>query len=261
MIQEQIHSLRLPYPGREERLVRVFVPAHEEGERLPVIYMTDGQNLFDEESSGFGCWHTREAVRAQRAESGRAAIVVGIHNDDPRRECDLTPAAMGALAIPEEERQPGMSQDGEVFADFVVHTAMPAVEARFPVLTGRAHTAVCGSSCGGVMALFLGLRYPERFCAAGVLSPALLLFREEDLQRWIWSRLGEELPYLYLYTGAGDELEARIFESTERAYDMLQECYPMELLNEVVLLDQPHHERAWEPIFRDFLHLFLYRQG
>ena len=54
MIEESIHQLRLPYPGREDRLVRVFVPAHEEGETFPVIYMTDGQNLFDKESSGCG---------------------------------------------------------------------------------------------------------------------------------------------------------------------------------------------------------------
>ena len=65
------------------------------------------------------------------------------------------------------------------------------------------------------------------------------------------------MPYLYLYTGAGDELEQYICRSTEQVYDILVECYPPERLNEVVLLDQPHHERAWEPIFRDFLHLFL----
>ena len=71
MVKEQILELRLPYPGREDRLVRVFVPEHAEDETLPVIYMTDGQNLFDKESSSFGCWHTREAVRDERARSGR----------------------------------------------------------------------------------------------------------------------------------------------------------------------------------------------
>lgn len=258
MRDEELVSLRLPYPGREDRLVRVYVPAHEEGERLPVIYMTDGQNLFDEESSGFGCWHTREAVRAERAVSGRAAVIVGIHNDNPLRECELTPKGIGKLVWPGAEAQP--SPEGERFADFVVRIVMPAVEARFPVKTGRENTAVCGSSCGGLMAFFLSLSHPEAFCAAGVLSPAFPFYGEEDLRRWIYGRLREDLPYLYLYTGAGDELEALICQHTERVYDILLECWPMERLNEVVLLDEPHHERAWEPIFRDFLHLFLSRQ-
>lgn len=256
MIREEIVTLALPYPGREDRKVRVFVPAHEEGERLPVIYMTDGQNLFDKESSGFGCWYTREAVRAERESSGRAAIIVGVHNDDPLRESDLTPESIGPITIPEEERG-GLMPRGEVFDDFLLHTVMPAVEARFPVKTGRENTAFCGSSCGGMMAFFTALSHPEVYCAAGVLSPAFLFFGEEDLRCWIFGKLREEMPYLYLYTGAGDELEQRIFACTEQVYDMLLECYPMDKLNEVVLLEQPHHERAWEPVFRDFLHLFL----
>ena len=47
MIEEKIFELYLPYPDKDDRRVRVYVPEHEEGEKLPVIYMTDGQNLFD----------------------------------------------------------------------------------------------------------------------------------------------------------------------------------------------------------------------
>ncbi|MEF2884239.1 MAG: alpha/beta hydrolase-fold protein, partial [Ruminococcus sp.] len=81
MIQEQITTLTLPYPLGDKR-VRVYVPAHEEGETFPVVYMTDGQNLFESENLQFGCWYTREAVAEERAQSGMAAIIVGIHNDD-----------------------------------------------------------------------------------------------------------------------------------------------------------------------------------
>ena len=51
MIDEKIFELNLPYPEKGDRLVRVFVPAHEENEKLPVIYMTDGQKRFDAEHS------------------------------------------------------------------------------------------------------------------------------------------------------------------------------------------------------------------
>ncbi len=56
MIKEQFTDLFLPYPDHGDRLVRVFVPEHEENETLPVIYMTDGQNLFDEKTAVWGCW-------------------------------------------------------------------------------------------------------------------------------------------------------------------------------------------------------------
>ena len=62
MKNEELVKLSFNYPEGQSRTVRVFVPEHEDGETLPVIYMTDGQNLFDEESSSFGSWHTREAA-------------------------------------------------------------------------------------------------------------------------------------------------------------------------------------------------------
>ncbi len=259
MNEESIHQLRLPYPGREDRLVRVFVPAHEEGETFPVIYMTDGQNLFDKESSGFGCWYTREAVAAERAETGRAAVIVGIHNDNPLRECELTPQCIGE---PQSlrEKMALFHPDGETFADFVVHTVMPAVEARFPVRTGRSSTAFCGSSCGGMMAFFAVLRYPELFCAGGVLSPAFLIFAREDMDRWVHGVLGAQRPFLYLFSGAGDELEKAICESERWTREILRDCYPDRLIKEVIQPEQPHHEVAWEPVFRDFLHIFLTRR-
>lgn len=258
MIDEKITELKLPYPGGDDRLVRVYVPAHEEGETIPVIYMTDGQNLFDEEHATYGCWYTREAVRAERNSSGKAAVIVGVHNDGSPvdRANDLTPGTIGEVLCPPQMRSL-LDPRGEVFADFVVNTVMPAVEERFPVQSGRENTAFCGSSSGGLEAFFIALSYPDVFCAAGVFSPCFMFYTPDDLFKWIRGRLGDNMPYLYLYSGAGDEHEKVICMSTEQTYDMLVECYPPESLNEVILMDQPHHEKAWAQIFPDFLHTFL----
>ena len=140
MTNEQLVSLYLPYPGRGERILRVFVPAHEDGETLPLIYMTDGQNLFDVESSGFGCWYTREAVRDERQRSGKAAILVGIHNVDPWRTNELLPKSIGEIHVPEEARS-YFDPQGEVFDEFLVKTVMPAVEERFPVFLASSAAA------------------------------------------------------------------------------------------------------------------------
>ena len=265
MINEKLVEMHLPYLGKKSRTVRVYVPAHEQGELLPVIYMTDGQNLFDEETSTYGCWHTPQTLKAERKLSGKAAIIVGIHNDGSsmERTNELTPKSIGKIdskkALPLPLRLI-LRPQGELFDDFVVNTVMPAVEKKFPVMTGRNNTAFCGSSSGGLQSFFTALSHPDKFCAAGVFSPAFLFYGEDDMRRWVMSVMREKMPYLYIYTGAGDKLEKNIFDSVEMTYDILTQCYPLELLSEIVLLENKHHESAWEPVFGDFLHTFLERR-
>ena len=264
MYPEKIFDMSLPYPERDsEKLVRVFVPEHEEGETFPVIYMTDGQNLFeDNHPMQFGCWYTREAVRAESKNEGQAAVIVGIYNNDgpEQRANELTPKSIGRLEGPEEIRS-RISPSGELFDDFVINTVMPAVEAHFPVMTGRNNTAFCGSSSGGLQTFFTVLTHTDKFCAGGVFSPPFMFYSFEDLTKWIHGKIKPDMPYLYIYTGAGDELEKIIYQSTEMTYDVLTECYPAEKLNEVILLENRHHETAWAEIFKDFLHTFLTRRN
>ena len=102
IIPAELKCFELPFFDRGNKKVRVYVPEHKKGEKLPVIYMTDGQSIFDEESNPFGCWHTREAVSAEKAASGKSAIIVGIHSDpNPMiRTAELTPASIGAFVPP-----------------------------------------------------------------------------------------------------------------------------------------------------------------
>ena len=261
MIREELFELSLPYYTGRNRKVRVFVPEHEEGERLPVIYMTDGQNLFEDDNPGqFGCWYTREAVR----EVGKA-IIVGIHNDENpvQRTKELTPKSIGALLFPAgmpEEIRKMIIPEGEMFDDFVIRTVIPGIEKRFPVEKGRNAAAFCGSSSGGLQAYFTVLSHPDRFCLSGVFSPAFPLYAAADIVSWTASVQSGPKPYLFFYSGAAGEPEKAICESTQAVYDAIAECYPADRLNEIILFDQPHHESAWAPIFKDFLHTFLTRR-
>ena len=254
MLPEKLVTMRLPYPGRKQRIVRVYIPARRRGERLPVVYMSDGHNLFDKETSGFGCWYVREAMREHQKRNGKAAIIVGIHNADLYRMEDLTPESIGEL-IPEAQDE--IHPKGEAFADFLLHTLMPRIEKRFPVKVGRENTAYCGSSAGGMMAFFLALRYPEVFSFAGVLSPAFLLYQEEDLEAWVRTEMREEKAFLYLYAGAGDPLEEEICGRFREMCTFLDEHWPQNKMVQVIRSEQIHHEDAWEPVFQGFLRRFL----
>lgn len=262
MIKEEIFRLTLPYSDNQTKLVRVFVPEHEEGEKLPVIYMTDGQSIFEDGLNQFGSWHTRKAVRAERQNSGKAAVIVGIHNDESpvQRANDLTPKSIGELFFPPdmpEEMKKQINPKGEVFDDFIVNTVMPAVEKQFPVKTGKENTAICGSSSGGIQTFFTALSHPDIFSAAGVFSPCFMLYCKPALDSWIKSKAGSDIPFLYIYSGSADELEKIICMSVEGTFQTLSECCPQDKLKKVIMPEQHHNEAAWEPVFRDFLSMFL----
>ena len=78
--------------------------------------------------------------------------------------------------------------------------------------------------------------------------------------KYLSTKIVENMPYLYIYTGNGDELEEMIFESTEMLYELLEESfYPYDRMNEVILFENAHNEKSWREIFPDFLHTFLSR--
>lgn len=261
MTEEKIYDLKLRYK-KELRLVRIFVPAHDEGERMPVIYMSDGQNLFEEEKCTFGCWHVREAIREAMEKGIGKAVVVGIYNDKNRqRVSDLTPSTIGKIVYPNAAvkimaklfARPG----GEDFDDFIVHTVMPIVETSFPVKTGRENTAFCGSSSGGLFSFFTALSNPDKYSYAGVFSPAFVMFSKDTLRSYVSSKLTEEMPELYMYCGKGDDKEMELYPGFETVCDVLEEVYPQGKYEIVVEEEGKHHEEAWEKGFKEFLAAFL----
>ena len=301
-IPEELVSLNLPFADKGERLVRVFVPEHRKGEKLPVIYMTDGQAVFDRESNPLGCWFTREAVRAENEASGRKAIIVGIHSpfDPMLRTEELTPASIGKVTIPlppmppegmppmppegmppmppegmppmppipegmtmesmmkmMEERLKAFKPSGEKYDEFVVKTVIPTVEKQFPVKKGRENTAIVGSSSGGLEVFYIAMSHPEIFRAVGAFSPVFGFYSEEDMKKWLAPRLGKKMPFVYLYCGEGEPHEQEIHDGGKPTFAFIKANAPKDKVKEVVTPEGIHSEKAWEPVFKDFLHIFL----
>jgi enterochelin esterase-like enzyme len=125
--------------------------------RYDVLYMHDGQNLFDPRLSFTGVdWGVDEALeRCVKAGKVPPTIVVGIWNTDQRLR-EYSPWDLGTN-----------------YARFLIEELMPRVNREFRTRTGPAHTVVMGSSMGGLISFWLGWRYPQVFGGAGALSPAL----------------------------------------------------------------------------------------
>lgn len=159
------------------RLVDVWLPPSlATGTRLPVIYMHDGQNLFDPAISfASEDWGIPAAMAQVMAETGLlGAIVVGIWNTPTRRRDYAPEKPFAAIRDTQEydafiDRAEGTPQsDG--YLRFVVEELKPLIDATYPTLPERQHTSTMGSSMGGLISLYALEQYPAVFGAAGCVS-------------------------------------------------------------------------------------------
>ncbi len=151
----------------EFRRYRVFLPRgydnHPE-KRYPVIYMHDGQNLF--EFGPFGSWRVDLALSdATRNGRMREVIVVGIDNTANRARDYITPDDI--VPIGPGFGQPGRADD---YAAFIINELKPIIDAKYRTLPDRDNTGTIGSSLGGVVSLYLGWDFNDTFARSGPMS-------------------------------------------------------------------------------------------
>jgi len=157
-------------PSRD--LLVALPPDYEEGtERYPVVYLQDGQNLFDPATSFAHDWGLVDALN-QRAKEGIKAIVVGIPNRGRGRRSEYSPF---------RDLLHG-GGGGDRYIAFIVEAVKPLVDASFRTLAGRSHTVIGGSSLGGMLSLYALYRHAGIFGPASVQSPSLWFARRAILR-------------------------------------------------------------------------------
>lgn len=169
------------FPSRHiaSRHVDVWRPPEDRAgsaTRHPVIYMHDGQNLFDPALSFIGVdWGMDEAMtRLIREQHGPGAIIVGIWNS-PLRLREYMPqkpltSSQGRRILSRFIEQAGGEPLSDGYARFLVTELKPFIDACYPTLPDPAHTWVMGSSMGGLISLYALTEYPDVFAGAGCLS-------------------------------------------------------------------------------------------
>lgn len=140
-----------------ERHVEVWLPPGYDGSpdaRYPVLYMSDGQNLFDPRIANTGVdWGVDEAV-VRLAEKGVIPPVI----------------VVGAWSTGERGPEYSPWHGAPDYARFLIEELKPRVDAEFRTLTGPEHTAVMGSSMGGLLSFYLVTHHPDVFGACGCIS-------------------------------------------------------------------------------------------
>lgn len=239
--QPNVHVLPEPFaiPGLDrERTVRIYLPPGYEAsrQRYPVLYMHDGQNLFDEATSFAGEWGVDETLNALAGSRGLRVIVVGIDHGGAERMHELNP-----WDNPEFGKG-----EGEPYMAFVVKVLKPWVDRHYRTRPDRRHTAIMGSSMGGLISTYAISRYPEVFGSAGIFSPAYWLAPQ------VFTDTGAHPPpaaaRLYFYAG-GSESENMV-PDMKRMVELLRRA-GLPARNLAVEVDPVgrHNEAAWRARF------------
>jgi enterochelin esterase-like enzyme len=171
----------------DPRKVVVWLPSSYRpgGPKHAVLYMHDGQNLFDTATAGYGKeWRIDETLdRLIREKKVRPTIVVGIWSTDKRLREYVPAKAFAHLPSVYMDRVRGL-YGGDPLSDgylkFLVQELRPQVNRRFNVRTDRANTVVMGSSMGGLISLYAINEYPRVFSGAGMVSTHWPLFLPAD---------------------------------------------------------------------------------
>jgi predicted alpha/beta superfamily hydrolase len=146
-----------------KRRIAVYLPPNytNSGKFYPVLYMHDGQNVFDKATSYAGEWEVDETLNKIYKESGLEIIVVAIDNSENRMQ-EYTAWEHKEYGKPE----------GKAYIDFIVHTLKPTIDTELRTKKDAFHTGIMGSSMGGLISHYAALQYPEVFGRVGVFSPS-----------------------------------------------------------------------------------------
>ena len=202
--------------------------------KYPVLYMHDAQNLFDDKTAYSGEWKVDEKLDSLKAE----LIVIGIEHGNDKRISELTPY--------KNEKYGG--GDADNYIDFIVHTLKPKIDSMYGTKANRKNTLMMGSSLGGLVTLYSGLRYPDVFGKIAVFSPSLW-FSKKIFEAVSFSKKTPEK--LYLLCGDSED-EAMITDIDKLESTLITERkIKSKNLKKVVIEKGQHNEKLWRDHFVD----------
>lgn len=227
-------SFYIPQLGRYRR-VSIYLPESYKAskKKYPVLYMHDGQNVFDEATSAYGEWGVDEALDTL-GHQHKEIIVVAIDNGSDRRLNEYSPYDM-------EKYGKG---EGDQYLNYLVRTLKTYIDKHYRTKKKEKNTFIAGSSMGGLISFYAILKYPKVFGGAGVFSPAF----------WITPQLKSINPdqakkvkgKIYFYAG-GQESETMVTDMLNVFEQMHQ--HSKAKMKMVIRAEGKHNEPAWREEF------------
>ena len=238
--------------GDADRMAYIYLPASyqkEPDQRYPVMYMFDGHNVFYDEDATYGkSWGMNKFM----IESKKQLIIVAVecNHEGNRRIVEYSPLTY------ENSSMGKIKGKGSVYMNWLVNTLKPYIDANYRTLPDRKNTIICGSSMGGLMALYGVCAYNHIFQRAACLSPSLWVAPGKVLEMVARSHIRRDTT-VYMDYG---ELEMFNHVANQESLISTSHLLLTKLVN-LALRIVPggnHSEASWEkqiPVFMDCLGL------
>lgn len=246
IISENFQLKRL---GKERR-IWVYTPQSyytDKNKKYPVMYMHDGQNLFDELTGAFGEWGVDECMDTLGALINFEMIIVGIDNGMSERLSEYS--AYDFRIKNDDKSELEIKAKGDKYLESIVYDLKPFIDKNYRTKTDSKNTIICGSSMGGLISMYGIIRYPEVFGAAGVFSPAYWTNKEElineiekDNSKWKGN--------VYMIVG---ELEGKRYVDDMNEVSELLRVKNKENIESKTISAGRHNESFWRSEFASFL--------
>jgi alpha-glucosidase len=227
------------------RKIWIYLPPDytTSSKKYAVLYMHDGQNVFDDATSYAGEWSVDEFMDSLK---DKACIVVGIDNGGTKRINEYCPYDFNTRIGGGGVQGKG---EGDQYVDFLAKTLKPFIDKNYRTLSDKSHTYIAGSSMGGIISMYAVLKFPDVFGGAGVFSPAF----------WVGPKIFDDVKdkgskvHSKIYFYAGGKESDRMVPDMMRVYDDMKKLSkPSENFTSFVDENAQHNEAAWRKYFPQF---------
>lgn len=232
-------SFYIPQLNRYRKIWLYLPPDYEtSGKKYPVLYLHDGQNLFDNTTSFSGEWGIDETLNNLHSKGDYGAIVVGIDNGGADRINEYTPWVNAKYG----------GGQGSVYLQFIVETLKPYIDNNYRTLPEAKNTVLGGSSLGGLISIYGVCAYPQVFGKVLNFSPAYWI-NENDLNSYIQNQT-IDLSTHKIYTVAGKNESSTITTEINLIQDkLLNKNLPLNRSLIKIDADGTHSEAYWKREF------------
>jgi metallo-beta-lactamase class B len=220
------------------RSIWVFLPDdynNNINKHYPVIYMHDAQNIFNNATSFSGEWGVDECIDSMK----KQCIVVGIENGGNKRMHEYNPF---------DDARFGKGE-GKLYLQWIVNNLKPYIDTKYRTLPGKKHTAIAGSSMGGLISFYAGLYYPHVFGTLGVFSPSFWInpnVYDEIKQLAKKKTHGKQRYYFY----CGDKEPGMVADMQKVAALLKEKAFAVQQIS--INPAGQHNEAYWQKEFAVF---------
>ena len=232
-------KFNMPQLNRTRRIWIYLPPNYNTSTKsFPVLYMQDGQNLFDINTSFSGEWEVDESLNKLFDNGDNGVIVVGIDNGGGKRIDEYSPWINHEYG----------GGEGDKYIDFIIETLKPFIDSKYRTLTDRLNTGIMGSSLGAFISFYGAIEHQDVFSKVGVFSPSFW-FSEEVYTHVETTGKKQDMQFYLL---GGKQESASMIRDMEKMVNTLK---TVGFTDEEILMvtddDGAHSEWYWRREFPD----------